>query len=157
MMERYFEDLAVGQMFRSGTLTANAQQLREFAAQYDPQPFHLDEAAAAKTFFGRLVASGWQTAGLTMRLLVESELKIVGGLIGAGLDKLVWPNPVVPGDTLRVVAEILKVRPSQSRPTLGIVTMSVTTLNQNDQPVLEFIVNMFVPRRPEGAARPSRN
>ena len=94
--ERYLEDFSVGQKFQSGSITVNAAEIKAFASQFDPQPFHLDEQAAATTFFGGLVASGWHTAALTMRLIVDSELKIAGGSIGAGAEELRWPRPVRP-------------------------------------------------------------
>src|SRR6266446_7934143 len=103
--ERYWEDFAVGQKFESGSVTLTAEQIKAFAAQFDPQPFHTDEKAAADSFFGGLVASGWHTAAITMRLMVLSELRVVGGLIGAGLDEVKWPRPVHPGETLHVVPE----------------------------------------------------
>ena len=146
--ERYLEDFAVGQTFQSGSITVNAAEIKAFASQFDPQPFHLDEKAAAATFFGGLVASGWHTAALTMRLIVDSEPKIAGGSIGAGAEELKWPRPVRPGDTLHAVSEVLDVRPSKSRPDQGIVKMRTQTLNQDDQPVMIFVANMLVPRRP---------
>ncbi len=145
---RYLEDFAPGQTFQSGSISVSADEIKTFAAQFDPQPFHLDETAAAETFFEGLVASGWHTAALTMRLIVDSELKIAGGSIGAGAEELRWPRPVRPGDTLHAVSEVLDVRPSKSRPDQGIVKMRTQTLNQADQPVMTFVANMLVPRRP---------
>ena len=116
MNGRYLEDFAVGQIFSSGRLRVTQEQIKAFAAEFDPQPFHLDEAAAQKTFFKGLAASGWHTAALTMRLLVEGELKPAGGVIGAGFDEFRWPKPVRPGDELRIESEVLEVRPSRSRP-----------------------------------------
>jgi acyl dehydratase len=144
----YFEDLEVGQTFRTGTVTVEPDMIKAFAAQFDPQPFHLDEEAAPDSLFGGLVASGWHTAALTMKLLVEGELKIVGGLIGMGFEELRWPRPVRPGDVLRVESEVLAVRPSTSRPERGIVKVRNTTLNQDGQRVMIQVVNMIVPRRP---------
>jgi acyl dehydratase len=144
----YLDDLAVGQTFRSGTVTVEPERLKAFAAEFDPQPFHLDEEAAGTSLFGGLVASGWHTAALTMRLLVESDLKIVGGLIGVGVDELKWPRPVRPGDTLRVESEVLDLRPSKSQPDRGIVKVRNTTRNQEGQPVLVQVANLIVPRRP---------
>ena len=143
----YLEDFAVGRTFASGTVTVDSGQVRSFAAEFDPQPFHLDEAAAAASLFSGLVASGWHTAALTMKLLVGSELRVAGGLIGAGVAELRWPRPVRPGDALRVEAEVLDTRPSRSRPDRGIVTMRVTTRNQDGQAVQEMVVSMVVPRR----------
>lgn len=147
MAVQYLEDFAPGQIYRSGTIAVDAASIKRYAAEYDPQPFHLDEAAAARSFFGGLAASGWHTASLTMRLLVDSELKPVGGIVGAGLDEFRWPRPVRPGDRLRVESEVLEVRPSQSRPEQGLVKLRVTTLNQNCEPVLVMVPNLVVPRR----------
>jgi acyl dehydratase len=147
MPARYLEDFAVGQTFGSGRLHVSREEIRSFAAEFDPQPFHLDEAAARETFFGGLAASGWHTAALTMRLLVDSELKPAGGLIGAGVEELRWPNPVRPGDELRVGSEILDVRASKSRPSHGLVKARITTVNQNNEPVQIFTANLIVPRR----------
>lgn len=116
MSERYLEDFVVGQTFGSGRLRVTKEQIKAFAAEFDPQPFHLDEAAAQDTFFQGLAASGWHTAALTMRLLVESELKPAGGVIGAGFEEFRWPKPVRPGDELHIESEVLEVRPSRSRP-----------------------------------------
>jgi acyl dehydratase len=140
---RYLEDFSVGETFLSRSITVDADQIKAFASQFDPQPFHLDEQAAKSTFFGELVASGWHTAALTMRLIVDSELKI-----GAGAEELKWPRPVRPGDTLHAFSEVLDVRTSKSRPDQGIIKMRTTTLNQHDQPVMIFVANMLVPRRP---------
>lgn len=144
----YFEDLAVGQTFETGTVTVEPEMIRAFAAEFDPQPFHLDEEAARASLFGGLVASGWHTAALSMGLLVGGELRVVGGLIGMGAEDLRWPRPVRPGDVLRVVSEVLDLRPSRSRPDRGIVRVRNTTLNQDGQPVMVAVVNMVDPRRP---------
>ena len=152
-VEHYLEDFSVGQKFATGSITVNAAEIKAFASQFDPQPFHLDEQAAATSFFGGLVASGWHTAALTMRLIVDSELKIAGGSIGAGAEELKWPRPVRPGDTLHAVSEVLDVRPSKSRPNQGIIKMRTQTFNQEGQPVMIFVVNMIVPRRHVGTAR----
>jgi acyl dehydratase len=144
----YLEDFAPGQIYRSGTLTVDVASIKRYAAEYDPQPFHLDEAAADKSFFRGLAASGWHTASLTMRLLVDGELRPAGGIIGAGLDEFRWPRAVRPGDVLRAECEVLEVRPSQSRPEQGLVKIRVTTLNQNGEPVLVMVPNLVVPRRP---------
>jgi acyl dehydratase len=144
----YFEELAVGQKFGSGTITVEPEMIKAFAAEFDPQPFHLDEDAARASLFGELVASGWHTAALSMRLLVGGELQIVGGLIGLGVEELRWPRPVHPGDVLRVESEVLERRPSRSQPDRGIVRVRNTTLNQERQAVMIQVVNMIVPRRP---------
>ena len=145
--EHYLEDFAVGQTFGSGRLRIDKERIFAFAAEFDPQPFHLDEAAARRSIFGGLTASGWHTAAVTMRLLVETELKPAGGIIGAGLDECRWPRPVRPGDELRVECQVLEVRPSKSRPKQGMVKLRMTTLNQNDEPVLVQVANLVVPRR----------
>jgi acyl dehydratase len=143
----YLEDFAVGQIYRTGTLAVDVDAIKAFAANFDPQPFHLDEAAAAKSFFQGLAASGWQTAALTMRLLVTEGAPIAGGIIGAGMDELRWPRPVRPGDSLHLESEVLEVRPSRSRPEQGLVKMRTTTLNQNNEPVQIVVANLVVPRR----------
>jgi acyl dehydratase len=151
MNGQYLEDFAVGQTFGSGRLRIDEARIKVFATEFDPQPFHTDEEMARATPFRGLAASGWHTAALTMRLLVESELKPAGGIIGAGLEELRWPRPVRPGDELHLHGEILEVRPSRSRPRLGVVRVRTTTLNQNDEPVQIFIGSVIVPRRPSGS------
>ena len=148
MRERYLEDFAVGQVFGSGRLRIDAERIKAFAAEFDPQPFHLDETAARHTIFRGLAASGWHTAALTMRLLVESDLKPAGGIIGAGSDEFRWPRPVRSGDELRLESEVLDVRPSKSRPGQGWIKVRTTTLNQNGDAVQILIANLVVPRRP---------
>ena len=147
MTVRYYEDLAVGQTFGSGSLRMDKERIKAFAAEFDPQPFHLDEDAARRSIFGGLAASGWHTAALTMRLWFESDFKPAGGLIGAGVDELRWPRPVRPGDELRIQCEILEMRPSKSRPEQGLVKLKMTTLNQDRAPVQFLIVNLVVLRR----------
>ena len=142
----YFEDFSVGQKFHSGTLSVDTPAIKAFATQFDPQPFHLDETAAQATLFRGLAASGFHTAALTMRLLVDGGAPIAGGIIGAGMDELRWPRPVRPGDTLRTESEVMDLRPSRSRPE-GFVKMRTTTLNQNDEPVQVMVANLLVPRR----------
>jgi acyl dehydratase len=148
MGTRYLEDFAIGQTFGSGRVQIGRDQIKHFAAAFDPQPFHVDEAAADGTFFEGLAASGWHTAAVTMRLLVDSELRPAGGLIGAGIEELRWPKPVRPGDELRLGSEILNVRLSKSRPTHGLVKVKITTFNDKDEAVQVFIANLVVPRRP---------
>lgn len=118
-----------------------------FAAQFDPQPFHLHPDAARSSLFGGLVASGWHTAALTMRLLVDGGAPIAGGVVGAGVE-LSWPRPVRPGDVLTVQSEVLEVRPSASRPDRGIITLRSQTLNQDGEPVQILTSRLVVPRRP---------
>jgi acyl dehydratase len=143
----YLEDFSVGQVFRAGSLRVDTAAIKAFASQFDPQPFHLDETAAKATLFGGLAASGWHTAALTMRLLVDGGAPIAGGIIGAGTDEMRWPRPVRPGDELRVESEVLSVRPSTSRPREGFVKMRTTTFNQDDEPVQIMVANLLVPRR----------
>ena len=147
MTARYLEDYAVGQRFRSGPVRIDKERIKRFGAEFDPQPFHLDEDAARHTIFGGLVASGWLTAAVTMRLLVEGELKPAGGIVGAGADEFRWPRPVRPGDELRIESEVLEVRPSKSRPSQGLIKVRTTTFNQNDEAVQIIVANLVVPRR----------
>ena len=142
----YLEDLTVGRRFKTGTVVVSADEIKAFAAQFDPQPFHLDEATAKQSVFGELVASGWHTAALGMRLLVEGEMKVAGGLIGLG-GELTWPRPTKPGDELHVESEVLEVKPSRSRLDSGIVKIRNTALNQRSEVVQIFIVSMLVPRK----------
>lgn len=144
MAVKYLEDFAAGQTFGSGKLRMEKEQIKSFAASFDPQPFHLDEDAARDSMFGELVASGWHTAAVTMRLLVGSNLRPAGGVIGVGLDEMRWPKPVRPGDELRVESEVIEVRRSRSRPDQGIVKVRTTTLNQDGEPVQVFVANMVV-------------
>src|SRR5262249_3610889 len=115
MQPLYLEDLAVGQRFVSGAHTMDASDIVRFAADYDPQPFHMEDEAAGGTLFGGLVASGWHTAGISMRLIVGGGLPIAGGVMGSG-GELLWTKPVRPGDTLHVECEVLEVTPSRSKP-----------------------------------------
>src|SRR5690349_10154645 len=147
----YLDDLAVGQKFTTSSVTLTLEGCKAFAAEFDPQPFHLDEAAARASVFGRLAASGWYTASLSMRLLVEGELTIAGGLIGLG-GEITWPRTTNPGSTLRVQTEVLSIRVSQSKPDRGIVTARNVTLNQHGEPAQVMVVKMLVPRRPAAGA-----
>lgn len=144
MNEVFFEDLKPGQFFYSGTIRVEAEEIKVFAAQYDPQSFHLDEASAQNTFFRGLAASGWHTAALTMKLLVESDFKPAGGFIGAGLEELTWPRPVRPGDDLKIHVEILEVRSSRSKPHQGVAKIKTTTLNQHGKAVQIYVANIVV-------------
>jgi acyl dehydratase len=147
MSGHYLEDFAVGQTFGSGRLRISKEQVTAFAAEFDPQPFHLDEEAAQNTIFKGLAASGWHTAALTMRLLVESELKPAGGIVGAGFDEFRWPRPVRPGDELHLESEVLEVRASRSLPNQGLIKVRTMTLNQDNEAVQVQIANLIVPRR----------
>src|SRR5580700_6648409 len=142
----YLDDLRVGQRFASATHVIDAAQIKTFARQFDPQPFHLDEEAAKSSLFGGLVASGWHTAAISMRLQVESGLPIAGGMIGIG-GEMSWPLPTRPGDVLRVVSEIKEVTPSRSRPDRGVVRVYSETRNQRDEVVQILDAKLFVPRR----------
>jgi acyl dehydratase len=148
---RYLEDFAAGQVY-GGTSRARVEpeRIKSFATEFDPQSFHLNEDAAHASMFRGLAASGWHTAALTMRLLVDSDLKPAGGIIGAGFDELRWPLPVRPGDELRVESEILEVRLLKSRADRGVVKVKTTTLNQRGEAVQVSVGNIFVPRRQEG-------
>jgi acyl dehydratase len=146
----HLDDLSVGQRFTSASHAVDATQIKAFAQEFDPQPFHLDEEAAAKSLFGGLAASGWHTAALTMRLLVDGGAPIAGGIVGAG-GEIAWPRPTRPGDVLTVESEVLEVTPSRSRPDRGMVTLRSTTLNQHGEAVQVLTARLVVPRRPAGA------
>ena len=143
----YLEDVKVGQTFTSGTYVMDAGRIKDFAAEFDPQPFHLDEAAAQESVFQGLAASGWHTAAVAMRLLTTSDLRFANGILGLG-GEIAWPRPTRPGDTLRVDSEIIEITPSQSKPDRGIVTMRSTMLNQNGEIVYVLKAKLLVPRRP---------
>jgi acyl dehydratase len=144
----YFEDLAPGLAFTSGTVTLTAAEIKSFAAQFDPQPFHLDEAAGEASFFRGLAASGWHTASLGMRLMVTSGPKLAAGYIGAGGD-ISWKRPVYAGDTLRLRGEFIELKPSRSRPDRGIALVRCETFNQRDELVQVMTAQVVVLRRPE--------
>ena len=148
MTERYLEDYAVGQTFGfSRPLRMDAERIKAFAAEFDPQPFHLDEEAARGSIFQGLAASGWHTASVTMRLMVESDLKPAGGILGLGFEEFRWPRPVRPGDELRIESEVLEVRPSKSRSDQGLIKVRTTTLNQDGEAVQILVGNLLVRRR----------
>jgi len=148
MSERFLEDFTVGQTFGSGRLRVDAEGIKRFAAEFDPQPFHLDEQAAQGTLFQGLAASGWHTTALTMRLLVESDFKPAGGVIGASFDELRWPHPARPGDELHLETEVLEIHPSKSRPELGFMKIRVVTMNQAGEALQIYVANLVVLRRP---------
>ena len=147
MGERYLEDFAVGQTFVSGRLRVTKEQIKAFAVEFDPQPFHLDDAAARATLFGGLAASGWHTAAVTMRLQVSTGLPIAGGIIGAGVE-LSWPRPTRATDVLHVVSEVLEIQASRSKPDRGMVTVRSETRNQHGDVLQLSTVRIVVPRRP---------
>jgi len=153
MTERYLEDFEAGQIFRSGRIRIDAERIKSFAAEFDPQPFHLEERTAADSIFRRLVARGWHTAAITMRLLVDSDLKPAGGIVGAGFDEFRWPRPVRPGDELHVESEVLETRASKSRPEQGVIKVRTTTLNQNNEPVQVSSGHLIVRCRPVSSGR----
>jgi acyl dehydratase len=144
----WLDEFTPGQKFVSSALRLDTAAIKAFASQFDPQPFHLDECAARDSFFGGLAASGWHTAALSMRLLVESGFRPAGGIIGSRADELSWPRPVRPGDELRVEAEVLEVRRSKSRPGQGFIKCRTTTLNQNGEAVQVLVMNLLVQARP---------
>jgi acyl dehydratase len=152
MTGRFFEDFEAGQRFESGTYTLEEGDLVGFAKLYDPQPFHTDPVAAERSVFRGLAASGWHTTAITMRLVVDGSLRIAGGIVGRAVEGIEWPRPVRPGDTLRVVTEILEVRPSASRPDRGTVRVRHTTLNQRGEPVQVMVGALLVPRRASAGA-----
>ena len=152
MIVRYLDDFSVGQVFKTGRHRVDKEQIFSFARQFDPQPFHVDEEAARRSPFQGLAASGWHTAAMTMRLMVDGEFKPAGGILGVGFDKLSWPRAVRAGDELHAVSEILEVRPSQSKPDRGLITVRTTTFNQNGEPVMVFTGNLLVPRRAPASA-----
>ena len=146
----FLEDLHVGQRFSSGSHMIDEAQIKAFAAQFDPQPFHLDGQAAKATLFGALAASGWHTAAITMKLLVESGLPLSGGIIGSG-GEISWPKPTRPGDTLNVSSEIEEITPSRSRPDRGVIRVRSETRNQHGEVVQLLVAKLVVPRRTAAA------
>ena len=143
---RYLDDLKAGDRFLSGKHTIDEVQIKSFAAQFDPQTFHLDDEAAKATLFGGLAASGWHTAAITMRLLVGG-LPLAGGIIGAG-GEITWPKPTRPGDVLQVESEVVSVTPSRSRPDRGMVVVRYETRNQHGDVLQLSVFKLVVPRRP---------
>src|SRR4029453_4345069 len=147
MSEQFLEDFAAGQTFGSGRLRVDKERIKTFAAEFDPQPFHLDEEAARNTIFQELAASGWPTAAPPKALLVGSELRPAGGVVGSGFDEFRWPRPVRPGDELHLEIEVLAVRPSRSRPDQGLIKVRTATLNHTGEAVQVTVGNLIVPRR----------
>jgi acyl dehydratase len=146
MTARYLEDFTPGQTFASGQLEVDRERIRSFAAEFDPQPVHLDDEVARGSIFKGLAASGWHTAALTMRLLTGGGLPIDGGVIGAG-GEISWPRPTRPGDVLRVVSIVEKIVPSRSRPERGMLTVRSETLNQRGETVQVLVVRLVAHRR----------
>jgi len=149
---RYFEDVAVGDKFHTGEHEMTAEEIVAFGRQYDPQAFHTDAVAAEKTLFGRLVASGWHTAAVTMRLMVRSDMQLDGGVIGQSVDVIRWPRPVLPGDRLRVTMEVVDKHESPHRPDRGIIKLRSRTLNQHGKIVQDMTASLLIARRPAGDA-----
>jgi len=147
-MPRYLEDLQPGQTFESPRHTITQDAIVAFAREYDPQPFHVDPEAAKSSFFGKLIASGWHTAALTVMMLNEAGMELAGGIIGAGIEDMRWPSPLEPGNTVHVQIEILETRRSRSRPEIGIVRMRARTLRDDGTAVQEMTGNLIVPVRP---------
>jgi acyl dehydratase len=143
----YFDDLSVGQRFTTAARRVSAEAIKAFAREFDPQPFHLDEEAARASIFGGLAASGWHTAAVMMRLIVESGPPIAGGILGSGVDELRWLRPVRPGDELHVELEVIETRPSAARPSHGRVRMRNLVIAQDGGEVMSGIANLTVPRR----------
>jgi acyl dehydratase len=146
MKEHYLEDLKVGDRFKSEPLKVTEKQVIEFAHKFDPQMFHLNRKSAERTIFKGLVASGWHTSAMTMRLFVQT-LNLAEGAIGLGVDKLRWPNVVRPGDVLTVETKILRLRRSRSRPNYGIIRLRNVTTNQRGETVQTMLASAMVPRR----------
>ena len=152
MSQRYFEDLKAGDRFKSGTYKVTEEQIVSFAREFDPQPFHLDRAVARQTMFKGLIASGWHTAAITMRLFVQT-LNFAEGAIGLGVDELRWPNAVRPGDILQVETEIVDLRESRSKPSHGIVRIRNVTANQRGEVVQTMFASALVLRRSDRITR----
>lgn len=142
---QYFEDIEVGRTASFGHYDVTREEVLDFASKYDPQPFHLDDAAAAATHFGRLSASGWHTCAMTMSMLVENlKSNRQAGLGSPGIDHLRWTKPVFPGDTLRCESTVVEKRRSKSRPEMGIFKSKLTVFNQDDEPVMSMISNGLI-------------
>ena len=147
----YLDDLHVGQAFTSAVHLLDEDQIKAFARQFDPQPFHLDEDAAKDTFFGGLAASGWHVAAITMKLLVEG-VPIAGGIVGGG-GEIAWPKPTRPGDVLQVTSEVVEITPSRSRPNRGMVSLRSETRNQRGDVVQVLTAKLVVPRRAANSSK----
>lgn len=145
---QYLDDIVVGSRFQTGSHTVTTAEITAFARQFDPQPFHIDEEAAKTTFFGGLAASGWHTAAITMRLLVDGPVRPADGIIGAGVD-LSWPTPTRAGDTLTVYGEVIDLKTSSSRPERGLMTLRSETRNQRGQVVQVQTSRLVVFRKPQ--------
>ncbi len=145
--EMYFEDFTIGRIFKSESIYITKSEIIDYAHKFDPQFFHLDEEAAKNSVFGTLVASGWHTASLSMRLFVQACGNIHGGMIGRGVEKIEWPRPTYPEDILTITCEVISTKTPKSRPDLGIVNMHNITRNQDNKPVMIADIVMFVPKK----------
>ena len=150
--QRFFEDIKADQVYEFGTITVSEKDIIDFARQFDPQDFHLDPAKAASSLFGGIVASGWHTTSIAMRLYVDHYLSHIANLGSPGVEDIRWPNPLRPGDTLRIRVTILEARPSRSKPDRGIVRVHVEAINQTDNLVLSMTGVSLVGRRRESSA-----
>lgn len=148
---RYFEDLKTGDKFNTAEHEMTAEEIIAFGQKFDPQAFHTDPVAAKGTLFGQLVASGWHTASVSMRLMVLGEMDLDGGVIGQGMESLRWPRPVLPGDRLRVVTEIEELRPAPARPDRGLIKLRCRTYNQHGKVVQDMTATLLAARRPASA------
>ena len=155
MKKRYLEDLKVGHRFRSNPLKVTEEQVIKFARKFDPQMFHLNRKSARRTIFKGLIASGWHTSAMSMRLFVET-VNFAQGAVGLGVDKLRWPNVVRPGDLLTVETKVLRLRRSRSRPGFGIVRFRNVTTNQRGEIVQRMLASAMVPRRARRGAATSK-
>jgi acyl dehydratase len=145
---RFYEDLKVGDTFRTAEAVVTEADILRYGREFDPQPFHTDPVAAKASFFGGLVASGWHTAGVSMRLMVQSELRLEEGVIGQGVEHVLWPRPVFPGDTLRVDCTVEELHEKRGRADYGTVKLRCVTRNQDGKVVQDMAANLLVKRRP---------
>lgn len=146
--DRYFEDYIPGQVHEFGTIAVSEPEIIEFAQRFDPQPMHVDPEAAARGRYGGIIASGWHTVGVAMRLLVDHYISKVASLASPGVDEVRWPHPVRPGDSIRIRVSVLEARPSRSKPDRGVVRTQVEAFNQDDQLVLSLVAMSIFRRRP---------
>lgn len=150
-MNRYLEDLSVGAKFDVGTYTLTEDEMLKFSHEFDPQPMHIDRQAAERGTFKGLIASGWHTAAIVMKLNAEARMLGDTPVLGLGVEQIQWPNPVRAGDTLKVVTEVTSIRPSKSNPGFGIVGLLTTAYNQRGEVVFAGRPSIWVPRRPQPA------
>jgi acyl dehydratase len=148
---RYFEDLKAGDKFQTGEYEMTTEEIIGFGRQYDPQAFHIDPVAARDTLFGQLVASGWHTAAVSMRLMVQGEMELDGGVIGQAMESMRWPRPVLPGDRLHVVSEVVDLRPAPARSDRGLLVLRCRTYNQHGKVVQDMTATLLIARRPASA------